>query len=78
MSSHALICAHDNEFNKAILEGDAFYFSCKKCIIPLLNQEEINETNGFISNNIEKIKQKYSWKKVISDYESYMISSLKE
>ena len=78
MSSHALICAHDNEFNKTILGKDAFYFSCKKCIIPLLNQEEINETDGFISNNIEKIRQKYSWEEVISDYESYMISSLKE
>ena len=78
MSSHALICAHDNEFNKTILGKDAFYFSCKKCIISLLNQDEINETDIFISNNLEKIKQKYSWHKVISDYESYMISSLKE
>lgn len=78
MSSHALICAHDNEFNKTILGKDAFYFSCKKCIIPLLNQDEINETDIFISNNLEKIKQKYSWYKVISDYERYMISSLKE
>ena len=78
MSSHALICAHDNEFNKDILGNDAFYFSCKKCIIPLLNQSEIFERNSFISNNVEKIRQKYSWEKVISDYESYLISSLKE
>jgi glycosyltransferase involved in cell wall biosynthesis len=78
MSSHALICAHNNEFNRAILGKDAFYFSCKKCIIPLLNQNEMNKTDDFISNNLEKIKQKYSWRKVISDYESYMISKLKE
>ena len=78
MSSHALICAHNNEFNKSILGNDAFYFSCKKCIIPLLNQSEIIERNSFISNNIDKIRQKYSWKEVISDYESYLISSLKE
>ena len=78
MSSHALICAHDNEFNKAILGEDAFYFRCKKCIIPLLNQSEIIERDSFISNNIEKIRQNYSWEKVISDYESYLISSLKE
>ena len=78
MSSHALICAHNNEFNRAILGKDAFYFSCKKCIIPLLNQNEMNKTDDFISNNLEKIKQKYSWRKVVSDYESYMISKLKE
>jgi len=78
MSSHALICAHDNEFNKVILGDDAFYFSCKKCIIPLLNQSDIIERDSFISNNVEKIRQKYSWEKVISDYESYLISSLKE
>lgn len=78
MSSHALICAHDNEFNRSVLGKDAFYFSCKKCIIPLLNQDEINEADEFISNNIEKIKQRYSWRKVISDYERSMINSLKE
>lgn len=78
MSSHSLICAHDNEFNRAVLGKDAFYFSCKKCIVPLLNQDRINETDEFISNNLDKIKQKYSWEKVISDYESYMISKLKE
>ncbi|HJM15883.1 MAG TPA: hypothetical protein QF851_00360, partial [Flavobacteriales bacterium] len=63
---------------RAVLGKDAFYFSCKKCIVPLLNQDRINETDEFISNNLDKIKQKYSWEKVISDYESYMISKLKE
>jgi len=76
MSSHALICAHNNEFNKTILEEDAFYFNCNKCITSLLNRETINQRNTFISNNIEKIKQKYSWDKIVSDYESFMISKL--
>ena len=44
MGSHALICAHDNEFNRAILGKDAFYFSCKQCIIPLLNQKMFHKS----------------------------------
>ena len=75
MSSSSLICAHNNEFNKAILENDAFYFNCNKCITSLLNRENIEERDLFISNNIKKIKNKYSWKKILEDYEDFLKSS---
>ena len=76
MSSQSLICAHNNEFNKAILLDDAFYFNCDKCITSLLNKSEISERNQYVSHNIEKIKIKYSWDTIVSDYESFMNSCL--
>ena len=76
MSSNALICAHNNAFNKVILEGDAFYFNCKRCVTSLLNKESIENRDTFISNNIEKVKKKYSWKKILDEYERFILSKL--
>ena len=74
MSSSSLICAHNNDFNKAILENDAFYFNCDKCITSLLNKENLDERDLFTSNNIEKIKKQYSWEKVLKEYEDFLKS----
>tara|TARA_Y100001933_G_scaffold57610_1_gene57598 strand:+ start:665 stop:1747 length:1083 start_codon:yes stop_codon:yes gene_type:complete len=76
MSSSSLICAHNNEFNKAILENDAFYFNCNKCITSLLNRENLTERDLFTSNNIEKIKNQYSWGKVLKEYEDFLKSMI--
>ena len=77
MSSNSLICAHNNKFNKAILGMDAFYFNCNKCITFMVNRIEIIERKKFIDNNLEKIKYNYSWEKILSNYESFMQSCLK-
>ena len=74
MSSSSLICAHNNEFNKAILEKDSFYFNCNKCITSLLNRENLEERDLFVSNNIQKIKNQYSWEKVLKEYEDFLKS----
>ncbi len=76
MSSYALIFAHNNNFNKAILENDAFYFNCDKCITSLLNKESISERESFVSNNIEKVNTKYTWKKILDEYERFIVSKL--
>ena len=74
MSSSSLICAHNNEFNKSILENNAFYFNCNKCITSLLNRVNLEERDLYISNNIEKIKNQYSWEKVLKEYEDFLKS----
>ena len=74
MSSSSLICAHNNEFNKAVLEKDAFYFNCDKCITSLLNRENLEERDLFVYNNIQKIKNQYSWEKVLKEYEDFLKS----
>ena len=77
MGSSALICAHDNEFNRAILEEDAFYFNCQKCITILVNKDLIEKREVYIKNNISKVKAEYSWNSILSEYENFMISKLK-
>tara|TARA_X000000368_G_C22976868_1_gene688033 strand:- start:842 stop:1330 length:489 start_codon:yes stop_codon:yes gene_type:complete len=71
MASNALICAHDNVFNKTILEKDAFYFNDAEMISRLINKEVKSLENHLVKSNVEKIKDLYTWNKIINDYELF-------
>jgi glycosyltransferase involved in cell wall biosynthesis len=74
MASRALIVAHDNEFNKAVLGLDAFYFSSASDISETIN----NTTHDGIkqqmtTHNLEKIRQRYNWETVTGQYENFIL-----
>jgi hypothetical protein len=74
MASSALICAHQNEFNSAILQQDAYYFNDSAsvaCIMNQVNRKEKSEAEK-ITQNLFKIENTYSWNKIICAYESFM------
>lgn len=73
MASNSLICAHDNIFNKSILEEDAYYFSSEQQISDLINNKIKFKENDLLTNNKEKINNFYSWEKIVSDYNSFFI-----
>lgn len=78
MASHALICAHDNIFNRSILEEDAFYFTNQNEVTQLLKTATLKDQERLkIDNNILKITHKFSWQKIIDDYEAYMVQAKK-
>lgn len=70
MAAGALICAHDNVFNREVLGRNAFYFTGPKDIEELLQSGEIKpeDRENFISNNIKTIKTRYNWEKIINNY----------
>jgi glycosyltransferase involved in cell wall biosynthesis len=68
MGSQALICAHDNIFNKAILKEDAFYFSTANEIAELLKCNGRAVLPLAVQNNLEKAKVTYSWDNIIKQY----------
>ena len=76
MASNALICAHENEFNKAILESDAFYFSNAQQVCDLVNSISIEEQHQKLTNNQEKIKSIYNWDNIINSYEKLFLDLL--
>lgn len=77
IASQAVICAHDNEFNKAILGEDAYYFSSASHITDILSKyTHSTHSQIIIKNNLEKIKLIYSWEKIIDSYENFMIEKL--
>ncbi|RYD81170.1 MAG: glycosyltransferase family 1 protein, partial [Sphingobacteriales bacterium] len=73
MASQALIVAHDNIFNRTILEKDAYYFKTSAEIAEIL-QERKNKIDymQYIQNNNEKITQLYSWTHITNKVENFL------
>jgi len=78
MACECNIAAHDNVFNKAILNDDAFYFSSAEKICQIID-ETAGSPSVFVrtKNNIDKIQRFYTWDKIIDSYEKVFIGSFK-
>lgn len=74
MASEALIAAHDNPFNKSVLNADAFYFSNASGVQQLVENVQRKDTERLmVRNNLQKIQCQFSWEKVIEEYESFIL-----
>jgi glycosyltransferase involved in cell wall biosynthesis len=75
MASQALIVAHDNIFNRSVLEQDAFYFNSEQEITELLNAGVNREQfQHYVQHNLQKITNHYSWMNIASQLEQYLLS----
>jgi glycosyltransferase involved in cell wall biosynthesis len=77
MASNALICAHNNVFNKAILGEDALYFDKADDIVKVLEESQKELVQSELVNNTKKIDSLYSWPCIIEQYEDFLLSCLK-
>ena len=76
MGAKALICAHDNPFNREVLGENAFYFKSKYNISELLAANPDKESyQNRIGNNRRIIEDRYSWEAVIDGYYELFNSS---
>lgn len=74
MASEALIAAHNNPFNQAVLSKDAYYFSNPAEVKELVETVQRRDTEKLmVSNNVQKIKNLFSWESVVDGYEQYAI-----
>lgn len=71
MAAGALIIAHDNPFNRYILEEDSLYFKSQEELTLLLREMEntYSLSKEMIRNNQEKIRTNYQWVDIIKRYE---------
>lgn len=77
MSCSALIVTHDNVFNKAILEEDAFYFDTDIQLAGVIKATtEKVRYSKLIENNLNKIRAEYNWAHIVDQYESVMLQSV--
>ena len=77
MASQALIAAHDNIFNRSVLEKDAFYFTTSADVKKILdNKPEKSAYQAYIQNNNHKIIENYSWEHITDQLEKCLISAL--
>jgi glycosyltransferase involved in cell wall biosynthesis len=73
MASRALIAAHDNAFNKSILGNDAYYFLNMGDVVQIIETTDKGEKEEkMILNNFQKIKEDYSWPRIIDHYDDFI------
>ena len=68
MASKALIIAHDNQFSRAVLEQDAFYFKNPKEVSNYLNTTKKAKHLEKIEACYLKVKNHYQWDKINQEY----------
>lgn len=74
MASEALIAAHNNPFNQAVLTNDAFYFSNVKEVKHLVENVRHNAAeSAMVKNNLCKIQDEFNWEKIIEQYEEFIL-----
>ena len=71
MGSQALIAANDNNFNRAILQNDALYFSKSSDVKRLIDNTIKNDNLTKIEDNVKKIELEFNWNFIIGKYESF-------
>ena len=79
MADESFIIAHDNEFNRSVLEDNALFFSDVADLATTITkvQEERNQKHElFAKRNIELIRQKYNWRAIIESHENLFLKSL--
>lgn len=76
MACGCIIAAHDNIFNRAVLQNEADYFSSSGDVSLIMNNPGdffINEKKKKL--NVEKISSVYDTQKIIDDYEAIMLNA---
>ncbi len=68
MASQALIIAHNNEFNSAILKENAYYFSNSEEVRKIIAEIKKNNNLQFIQNNFNAVANEYNWNTINGKY----------
>ncbi|MEZ4795089.1 MAG: DUF1972 domain-containing protein [Flavobacteriaceae bacterium] len=69
MASNALVVAHQNEFNKAILEEDALYFETISDVSDAIKKVmQKADYQSFLNRNQTKVQELYSWENINRKY----------
>jgi len=73
MASRALIAAHNNPFNKNILNENAFYFETPLDVQQIIENTDRGDAEmSMIQTNLNKIKKDFCWGEIICKYESFL------
>lgn len=72
MAHSCPLAAHDNEFNRAVLQDDAFYFNTAEDVLRIINEQGGDQVN-MVHNNLKKIEDEFNWPAIITEYEEFII-----
>ena len=80
MACGCSIAAHENQFNRAILAENAFYFSSRNDIHSIIEQQshDVRLVSSHVKNNLENISSLYNWPKIVDQYEHLFFVALEQ
>lgn len=68
MASNAFILAHNNDFNKAILKDNAYYFASPAEVAALVTTLKKEDNTTKVENNYNAIVHDFNWEKINGQY----------
>ncbi len=72
MAGKTLIAAHNNPFNKSVLDEDALFFTNRDDVKNIIEKVKAgDEEQMMIENNFSKINTQFSWQKIVDEYEQF-------
>lgn len=74
MASECFVLSHDNIFNHSVLGENAIYYQSTEDVTKLLNDIDnivYKNKSDFTSENLDVIRNEYSWEKLIDEHEKY-------
>lgn len=77
MSCQCNIVAHNNIFNKAILENNAIYFSKREEVTAMFDTPSYAASTSCKQTNLKKIIETYNWEKIVDAYEALMLDAIR-
>jgi hypothetical protein len=76
MGSQALVVAHDNHFNKGVLENNAYYFNSADEVKKIIDSIKKIDNLQFVKNNYDAITEKFNWIKINEEYLQFFTKCL--
>jgi len=74
MANGSIIVAHDNDFNRAVLKADAYYFKNAEDVLRLVVKSNGHKESAImVENNFIKIEEQYNWPNIVNMYEEFII-----
>jgi glycosyltransferase involved in cell wall biosynthesis len=71
MGCGALICAHNNDFNKTILQECGLYFESSDDIAAILISVNRQSHTHWLTENQLRVKNIYNWTRIVEQYETH-------
>ena len=79
MANGAVIAAHGNPFNKAVLQNNALYFNTPADVLHIINTHVASDgITEMTKNNIKKIEEQFNWPGIIRSYEEFIADCCKK
>jgi hypothetical protein len=73
MAASAVICAHDNKFNRSVTGNDALYFKNAETVTEIIESGfKKSSKPEWISNNLNKLREDYNMDKIVGQYLTLM------